>query len=374
MRTPLPLVLASMSMVALTACADPLPLPTAPAAARVARGPSAAASVTVVMQGLNAPRGLAWGPEGGLYVAEAGTTEITGPCVTIPRGGGSESCYSGTGSISRLWKGAQERVVTGLPSMYLAAFADIGGPNDIGFQGRGNGFVTIGWGSDPAIRAQLGELGDGFGALLRVQPGGHWSVAADVSAYETAHNPAGGPYDSNPFGLLAEPGTRYVADAGANALLAVAANGTVSLVATFAPVPAPPPFLLAEAVPTAVERGPDGALYVSLLTGAPFTAGAAGIYRVVPGAAPALVEGGFKMITDFDWGADGSLYVLQYDTAPLFFGGPGVLVRVAPDGTRTTVTDQLTSPTSVLAAPDGALYVSNRGNVAGVGEVWRIVP
>jgi len=39
--------------------------------ALTARG-VAAAEVTVVMSGLDSPRGLAFGPEGALYVAEAG--------------------------------------------------------------------------------------------------------------------------------------------------------------------------------------------------------------------------------------------------------------------------------------------------------------
>jgi hypothetical protein len=40
---------------------------------------SAAARITVLMRGLNAPRGLAWGADGGLYVAEAGTRAVHGP-------------------------------------------------------------------------------------------------------------------------------------------------------------------------------------------------------------------------------------------------------------------------------------------------------
>jgi len=39
-------------------------------------------------------------------------------------------------------------------------------------------------------------------------------------------------------------------------------------------------------VPTGLARGPDGALYVGLLTGVPFAPGAASVYRVVPGQAP----------------------------------------------------------------------------------------
>jgi len=140
------------------------------------------------------------------------------------------------------------------------------------------------------------------------------------------------------------------------------------------PGPFNPPFAQSEAVPTEVTRGPDGALYVSTLTGVPFRPGAAAIYRVVPGQAPVVYAGGFTQVTDFAWGADGSLYVLQYASAP-FFGGPGSVVRVAPDdGARTTVINTLTAPTGIAVGPDGALYVSNRGNVEAVGEVLRIVP
>jgi hypothetical protein len=78
-------------------------------------------------------------------------------------------------------------------------------------------------------------------------------------------------------------------------------------------------------------------------------------------------------VTDLDWGTDGSLYVLQYASAP-FFGGPGSVIRVAPGGARTTVATGLFHATGVLAGPGGEIYVSNNGNLAGIGEVLRIVP
>ena len=100
------------SLLALAACADDRPLepvvdsPDAPGSAFIT-----AASVSVVMSDLNSPRGLAWGPEGALYVAEAGTTNSTGVCVPFLDGPRSlTKCLSGTGSISRLWKGQQQRV------------------------------------------------------------------------------------------------------------------------------------------------------------------------------------------------------------------------------------------------------------------------
>ena len=43
-------------------------------------------------------------------------------------------------------------------------------------------------------------------------------------------------------------------------------------------------------------------------------------------------------------------------------------------GVRTTLVTGLTRPTSVVAGSDGALYISNRGNSAAVGQVIRIQP
>ena len=334
-------------------------------------GAAHAQTITQVMSNLDAPRGLAFGPEGGLYVTEAGEGIATGPCTAVAMG---TNCYSETGKISRLYRGVQERVVIGLPSIFNTARGDIVGPNDIAFQGRGGAFVTSGFGGAPATREDLGDVQSLVGVLLQVQPSGHWRVDANISDFEDANNPAGGPKDSNPYGVLAVPGGRYVTDAGGNDLLWVAANGDVSLVAVFAPVAAPAPFNQADAVPTEVNIGPDGALYVSLLTGFPFTPGAAGIYRVVAGEVPQLFEGGFKTVIDFAFGPDGSMYVLEHSTTTPGFGQPGRLTRVAQDGTRTVITTALNRPTAVIVDQDGAIYVSNNGVTVGGGEVLKIVP
>jgi hypothetical protein len=107
-------------------------------------------------------------------------------------------------------------------------------------------------------------------------------------------------------------------------------SGNISLLATFPSTAAPPPFNQSESVPTRVRRGPDRALYVSTLSGVPFLAGAAAIYRVRPGRQPELYAGGFKAITDFAFAPEGGLYVLQFATAPVFFDGPGALIRLGP--------------------------------------------
>jgi hypothetical protein len=328
-------------------------------------------STTVLMSGLDAPRGLAWGPEGGLYVAEAGTRAINGPCATVARG---PNCYSGTGAVTRWLNGQQERVASGLPSVFNTTFGDIIGPQDIGFAGH-RAFVTIGWGGDPAARAELGNFAKGLGWVLKLKSKGRWRELADVASLETEQqNPAGGPLDSNPFGLLAESERLFVADAGGNSLVLVHPNGRVRAIATFPRTPAPPAFGgQSDAVPTEVQGGPDGALYVSTLSGVPFVPGAAKIYRVVAGGTPTVYVDGFKTIVDFTFGRDGNLYVLEYASGP-FLTPPGRVLQVAPNGTRTVITTALTNPTGILVDHDGVIYVSNLGDQAGVGEVLKIVP
>jgi hypothetical protein len=279
-------------------------------------------------------------------------------------------CYGPTGALTRLWNGKQEQVATGLPS-YLNPDGSAIGPHDVSFQGLGGAFVTIGFGEDPAIRAAFGEAGASFGTLIQVAPSGAWRVVADILVHEATTNPDGDIINSNPYGILAEPGAHVITDAGANSLFRVEANGDISTLAVF---PSRSAGRLTDAVPTEVVVGPDGAYYVSELTGVPFAAGAARVYRVVPGADPEVVLEGFKTIIDLDFGPDGSLYVLQHATGPVFFPGPGEVIRVAPDGTRTVVAGGLTRPTSLLVGSDGAIYVSNRGASVGTGEVLHIAP
>jgi hypothetical protein len=346
-------------------------------------------ALTCVMKQLDGVRGLVFGPEGALYVAEAGHGG-SGPCGSES---GSRVCYGPTGAITRLSADGQERVFAGLPSLAVNDPATPGrtgqaanGPTDLSFtrsdeegdsqagddHGAWTTYVTIGLRNDPRMRADLGEAGPGFAQLLRLAPNGKGRFIGDLGAYEIATNSDDGEIDSNPFGLLGERGSRLVVDAGANALVRVAANGhgPISTVATF---PSRAQGRATDAVPTSVAVGPDGAYYVSELTGIPFATWNASVYRVVPGEPPSVYIDGFRMIIDIAFDTEWNLYVLQYATTPgALFGRSGVLTRVAPDGTRTTVISGLRTPTSVAIGPDGFLYVTNLGNFPAVGEVVRI--
>jgi hypothetical protein len=319
---------------------------------------AATPSISIVMRNLNNPRGLNFATNGALFVAEAGR-------------GGTQQCFVGpegqefaglTGSVSRLWHGTQERIVTGMPSHAAEGGFGALGPHDVLPRGNGRTDVTIGLGTDPAQRSLCAPIGKDFGWLVRTQGNGGWRTSVDIAAYEARANPDNGAVDSNPYGLLAskddedgrDGGAMIATDAGGNSLLAIKGKSITTL-ATFPSRPS----RSTDAVPTSVARGPDGTLYVGELTGFPFVPGTANIYRI--GKSPLT---GFSFVVDIAFGPDGSLYVLEFASGP-FLSGPGNLWRVnpaTPTGTRTLVpTGPLIAPTSVTVGDDGALYISNCG-------------
>ncbi len=322
-------------------------------------------SETVVMSGLDNPRHLAFGPEGGLYVAEAGRGGA-GPCIVIR---GETQCAGASGAVSRLWHGRQERVATGFPSYAPASGEGATGPHGVSLHGRGGAYVTIGLGAEGDPIPFRAIMGQGFGRTARFLPNGNWRYEDDLAGYEVANNPDESPVpDSQPYGILAEPGGRVVVDSGGNDLLRIRANGRISTLGVF---PSRPQGRSTDSVPTAVEVGPDGAYYVGELTGGPFPVGEARIYRVDPPNAPTVFLTGFTAIIDIAWGPDGRLYVLQFATGP-GLTGPGVLIRVEANGTRTPVVSDLIAPGGVVFGPDGAAYISNKSVLAGAGEVLRV--
>ena len=350
----------------------------------------------IVMTGLDNPRGLTFARVGGddrgdhddrddhdwrgnrggrddrddhgsgwaLYVAEAGKGGA-GPCGMIR---GANQCAGATGAVSRLYRGHQERVVTGLPSYAPSNGAGATGPHDVSFA-DGRGYVTIGLGGPLSPTAMRALVGNGFGWIVRYRDHGRWSFDTDVASYEQRANPDGGVPDSNPYGLLEAAGRRIVVDAGGNTLLRVGSSRNISTIAVF---PSRPQGRATDAVPNSVAVGPDGAYYVGELTGVPFVPATANVWRVVPGRAPQVYCSNFNFIIDLDFDRRGNLYVLEHTSAP-FPTGPGTLYRVRRDCSRTPVeTGPLVNPTSVTIGPDGDAYISNRGTSPALGEVIRV--
>jgi hypothetical protein len=99
-------------------------------------------------------------------------------------------------------------------------------------------------------------------------------------------------------------------------------------------------------------------------------------------------ESGFTMIGDIAYDSMGNLYVLEIFMNGETSGDPtGALIKVAPDGTRTTIVDSpctmnppnpnagaLCLPTGMTVGPDDMVYVVNYGLMGPLANVVRIDP
>lgn len=353
--------------------------------------------IEVVATGLNNPRQLTYA-HGALYVAESGTGGSTsgnqGPCFVASAG--SNVCYGTTGSITKVQRGHQSRVLTGLPSLADENGAEAAGPSDIVLIGRDHFAISMGLGAPPSARnTLLPHRGQALGTVIagHFKHRGHhrntwegkshrqkrdWRIVADVAANEARHNPDGGALDTNPASV-ARAGTRYViADAGGNDVLRANRGGHFSTLAVFPDTPVTPPgppgspAIPMQAVPTSAVRGPDGAWYVSQLTGFPFPVGGSTIWRVVPGHAPTPYATGLTNVTDLAFARDGALYAVQIATGGLLGPPIGSVVRIPRHGGMpSTVVDGLDAPYGI-ALHHHAAYVTTGSSSAGVGKVVRI--
>ena len=360
---------------------------------------ASAASFSVIADGLYNAGGLSFGPDGDLYVTEAGIGG-SGACVPPASGQGDSLCYGTSGAVTKIENGKTERILTGLPSIALPDGTGAGGPRDIQFDPKGKPYVLIGYGANPNFRDRnLGntDLGKIIAPDFKTNS---WTSVADIANYELANNPDGGDVDSNPLGFVIDGNKLVAVDAGANDLLSVNTVGSnLQAITTFPqdiltnPIfppsdtpsnePAQVPSqgeavgsqFATQAVPSSVTKGPDGAYYVSQFTGFPFPEGGAKIYRVGADGKPTVFADGFTQLTDLQFDSAGNLYALQYANQSAWKGDfDGSVIKIAPDGTRTTLLsgDGLESPSALTIGADGAVYVTNRGDRPGEGQILRI--
>ncbi|MDG4821877.1 ScyD/ScyE family protein [Asanoa sp. WMMD1127] len=338
--------------------------------------------VVTVARGLDNPRGVTIGYNGAVVLAEAGRGGRSDKCLENPEGG--RVCLGLTGALTSVTQGrrgwTQQRIVGGLPSLAGRDGAQAVGPHDVSPYGGNEYAVALGLGGTPQSRFQLGIAGLLLGqtVLARSDRNGR-SVRSfgDPAAFEGRRDPDRQGVDSNPYSILGTRGGAVAVDAGGNTLLNIDRRGQVSTAAVFPNRPARSPNgdpVSMQAVPTSVVRGPDGAFYVGQLTGFPFPAGGANVYRVVPGQRPTVFARGFTNIVDLAFDRQGRLLVLQISRDGLATGDQtGALIRVNRRGQHVElVPGRLTAPGGLAVAGDGSLWVTNRSTSAGRGELLRI--
>jgi hypothetical protein len=362
-----------------------------PASARTAGG------VEVIASGLDNPRHVAVAPGGDVYVAESGRGGDPATATSCFDSAEGPSCTGATGAVTRISRdGGQERIVTGLASFAPATGANAIGPHGVFATRHGKLLVTNGGptaptrGDPPVPVLRDPTLVDEdpvsalYGTLLKVRKDGEHKQVADIWRFEHDHNPdaiEGNPLvDSNPVDVLADDGSYVVADAGGNTILRASRDGRIEVVALFPNVDTPSPMgiIPMNAVPTGVVKGPDGAYYVSQLTGFPFPVGGAKVFRVDPETGEhTTYADGFTNGMDLAFAPDGTLYLLEIDRDSLLAPGlEGGLWAVPPGGGTPAWVElpagTLIEPGGIDVDRHGTLFVSNHAREAGNGEVLKI--
>ncbi len=345
----------------------------------------ASSNVTVVASGLAAPRGLKFGPDGLLYVAEAGSggsTSTVGICPQVPPPIGP---YMGgtTGRISRIdASGNRITVASGFPSA-LDGTGGVVGVADLTFLGGTLYALVAGGGcSHGSVNVPA--------SIVKVDvKTGSWTQFANLSAFVHANpvkyaNADDYEPDGDYYSMIGFNGRLYVVEANQGQVLSVGADGVVRREIDVSASEG-------HIVPTSIAEH-YGQLVLGNLNVFPSTLNTATIKTLAKQSSydsfPGLGFGyrndryrissstaGFTEIVGTAFGPDGLLYVLELSAQSGYpAGGAGKVVRIQQDGTIEDIATGLVVPTGMTFSPDGELYVSNFGAApAGAGKIVRVI-
>lgn len=358
-----------------------------PALSRNCPAQSPSSNVHVIATGLNGPRGLRFGPDGLLYVAEAGMggTIFTTPdqCTQVPSpvgpyGGGN------SGRISRIDRaGNRTTVADGFPSTESSdPTHDMMGVADLAFLNGQLYAVTAGGGCSHGNP-------DTPNAIYRVNThNGSYTMIANLSEFLQAHqamyeNADDFEPDGTFYSLIAHNGDLYTIEPNHGQIFRVSPWGDITEVMDVSKAEG-------HIVPTsmAVSRHE---FFVGNLGLFPITPNASKILTLAPGCPDEFTPGldtcdnfssmgvvgsraGFATVVAVDFGPDGLLYVLELSPQAGFPApGAGDVVRIGRDGQIEQVATGLVVPTGMTFGPDGKLYVSNAGAAPpGAGQIVKI--
>jgi hypothetical protein len=333
----------------------------------------AQAGVSVFATGLNNPRGLKFGPDGNLYVAEGGiggANSTEGCCEQVIPPVGP---YAGSATGSRISKidanGNRTTAVDNLPSSQTSAATGnlTSGAADVAFIGNTLYILMGGAGCSHGV-PQVPEMSNG---VLRVNEDGSTELIANLSAFvmafPVAHpNPDDFEPDGTWYSMIAVGGNLYAVEPNHGELDQITPDGQMSRVIDISASQG-------HIVPTAIAH--HGNFYVGNLNTFPVVPGSSKIYKITPSGQISIFVEGLTTVLGVAFDNRHRMYVLETSTvAGPPTPGTGKVVRVDRPSHQTEIASGLTFPTAMTFGPDSALYVSHMGFgfPAGQGEILRI--
>jgi hypothetical protein len=338
----------------------------------------------VIATGLEAPRGLRFGPDGYLYVAEAGkggSTSTAGTCAQVP---GPVGPYTGgeTGRVSKVSSsGKVTTVATGFPSTQDAQ-GDLIGVADVAFLDDTLYALVAGGG------CSHGHPNRPTGVAKVNRSTGEWTLIANVDTFLKTHpakfeNPGDFEPDGTLYSMIPVGNSLYAVEPNHGQVLSVSPDGTVRQIIDISASEG-------HIVPTSIAEW-YGQLYVGNLNLFPINPNMSRVLTVAQGdydseLAPGFgprngyhivnSQAGFTTVVAVDFGPDGLLYALELSDAAGFPGlGQGKVVRVKHSGEIEDVVTGLNVPGGMTFGPDDRLYISDFSAVPaptfGVGRILR---
>jgi len=329
------------------------------------------AQTSVFASGLNNPRGLKFGPDGNLYVAEGGaggTTSTQGICAQVPAPVGP---YAGglTGRISKVTPdGTVTTVADHLPSSQTSAAngSAVSGVGDVAFIGHTMYAILAGAGCSHGLAGTNN-------ALLRVNPDGSTTMVANLSRFQKNHpvaNPNPGDFEPDGvwYSMVEADGLLFAVEPNHGELDAILPDAFVQRIADISRIQG-------HIVPTALAFH-DGDFFVGNLDTFPIKDGSSKVMKITPSGELTTVFINLSDILGLAFDKKGRLYVLENTTGnPFPTPGTGDILRVDGKNNYTEVATGLSLPTAMTFGPDGNLYVSNWGfgQPPGGGQVLKVI-